>query len=67
MKDTVYTNPHGMDENNNRSTAQDQAILTSFCLRNDFFVQIVSSISYECEIYNNKTNAIKKYKWVNTN
>jgi D-alanyl-D-alanine carboxypeptidase len=23
MKDTVYTNPHGMDENNNRSTAFD--------------------------------------------
>ncbi len=41
--DTNFTNPHGLDDPNHYTTAQDLAKITAFALQNDDFRQIVST------------------------
>ena len=40
-KNTYYTNPHGMDENNNHSTAYDQMIISDYSLKYELVREVV--------------------------
>ena len=64
MKDTVFKNPHGLEENDgsgNMSTAYDMALLMSYAMNNKTFRKITSTKTYVA-----KTNT-KKYTWYNKN
>lgn len=43
LQSTHYANPHGLDDNEQYSTAYDLAVLTSHALRNEAFRTVVSS------------------------
>ena len=45
LKNTHYANPHGLDSEENYSTALDLARLTRFALQNPDFAQLVSTKS----------------------
>ena len=62
MKNTTFNNPHGLDvEGGNLSTAYDMAILTSYCMKNEDYREIVSTKKYTL-----KTN-MNYYSWINKN
>ncbi|MCL2024573.1 MAG: D-alanyl-D-alanine carboxypeptidase [Coriobacteriia bacterium] len=42
MNDTLFTNPHGLDEGGNHSTARDVATLVTHAMQNDEFRRIVA-------------------------
>lgn len=66
MKRTTYTNPHGLSDKYNKSTALDIALLTSEAMNDNLFRQIVGKKHYETigkDIENNN----KKFEWNNTN
>lgn len=44
-KDTNFTNPHGLDDQNHYTTARDLAKITAFALENEDFREIVSTKS----------------------
>lgn len=48
LEHTSFANPHGLDSEENYSTASDLARLASYALRNEEFKTIVSSKSYRC-------------------
>lgn len=43
MKDTSFSNPHGLDNENHYSTAYDMAKLAQYAMKNETFRQIVST------------------------
>lgn len=43
LKNTNFQNPHGLDDKNHYTTAEDLALLTAEALKNDTFKQIASS------------------------
>ena len=43
MNNTNYDSPHGLMNKNNYSTAEDQAILISECMKNDAFRTVVGT------------------------
>ena len=43
LKDTHFTNPHGLDNNSHYTTARELAIITGEALKNDVFLKIVST------------------------
>lgn len=43
LKNTSFSNPHGLDNEKHYSTAYDMAMLTKYCLNNDIFKTIVST------------------------
>ena len=47
MKNTYFSNPHGLDEedNGNISSAYDMAILYSYCMKNETFAKIMGVIN----------------------
>lgn len=47
MKRTVYSNSHGLPNALNKSCASDQAILTSYAIKNELFRTIISCKKYE--------------------
>ena len=60
MKNTVFNNPNGLDENKgNMSTAYDMALLTSYAMKNETYRKIVSTKKYTL-----KTN-LNYYSWIN--
>lgn len=62
MKNTVFTNPHGLDEESeNISTVYDMAILMREAMKNKDFRKITSTRKYEL-----KTN-FNTYSWYNKN
>ncbi len=62
MKNTVYKNPHGLDEDTqNYSTAYDMALLSSYAYKNDVYKEISKTKKWEV-----KTNK-KSYVWYNRN
>lgn len=62
MKNTIYKNPHGLDEDTqNYSTAYDMALLSSYAYKNDIYREISKTKKWEV-----KTNK-KSYVWYNRN
>lgn len=62
MKNTIYKNPHGLDEDTqNYSTAYDMALLSSYAYKLDEFREISKTKKYQT-----KTNN-KSYIWYNRN
>ena len=51
LKQTRYSNPHGLADKGNHSTAQDIAFLAFQCLKDPVFADIVSKVKYECITY----------------
>lgn len=43
LEDTHFANPHGLDSNQNYSTARDLALLAAYAMENPIFAQTVSS------------------------
>lgn len=65
LEKTFFSNPHGLSNPNNRSTAKNIAILTSYGLKLPVFRRIVSTPTYECLVYSRYE--VKKVVWTNTN
>ena len=66
MKRTCYSNPHGLSDNNNKSTVQDLGILTFHAMKDELFRTIVKTQFYRAngfDIYNEK----KEFEWNNRN
>lgn len=60
MKDTLFQNPHGLDENNkNISTAYDMALLACYAYKNKIYRKIISTKKYLA------TSSFKSYSWYN--
>lgn len=62
MKNTIYKNPHGLDEETkNQSTAYDLALLQIYANKIPFYKEVTST-----KYYKTKTN-LKSYEWTNIN
>ena len=60
MNDTVFRNPHGLDEKTeNISTAYDMALLSSYAYQNEVYRKIISTKKYFA------TSSLKSYSWYN--
>ena len=54
LKKTKFSNPTGLNNENNYSTPYDLAILTSFCFKNHMLRKIMKKKFYKCQIKNDK-------------
>lgn len=54
LKKTKFRNPTGLNNANNYSTANDLALLTSFCLKNHVLRAILKRKVYKCTLKNEK-------------
>ena len=62
MHNTIFNNPHGLDEvTQNYSTAYDMALLSSYANKNPFYRQVTSTKYYKVQTEN------KAYSWTNRN
>ena len=60
MKDTIFNNPHGLDEDTkNYSTAHDMAILSKYAYKNNIYKEIIKTKKYSFKSSN------KSYIWYN--
>ena len=60
MKDTSFSNPHGLDEESeNYSTAYDMALLSQYAYHNPVYQEIISTKKYSTK------SSIKSYLWYN--
>ena len=60
MKNTVFENPHGLDDNTkNYSTAYDMALLSKYAYSNKIYRKIISSRKYQTK------SSLKSYTWYN--
>lgn len=62
-KNTHYTNPHGLDDEDHYSTAEDLAKIIKYALKNEIFCEIVSSPTYTLSA----TNKRDEVTYSNTN
>ena len=58
LKNTKFTNPHGLADRGNRSTAFDIAMLAFNALKDDNFKAIVSKQKHECITYEKRNTLI---------
>ena len=70
MKNTIFENPHGLDEKNqNYSTAKDLAILSRYANKNKIYRKITSTKEYKTStgkktyLWYNKNKLLKNYKY----
>jgi len=61
MVNTIYDSPHGLSNQFNLSTSEDQCLLISHCFSEPLFSEVVNTQNYTC-----KTSK-KVYLWENTN
>ena len=62
MVNTVFKNPHGLDEETeNKSTAYDMALLSSYASKNETYMKIVGTKKYKV------SSSKKTYLWYNRN
>lgn len=66
MKGTNYNNPHGLSDSKNHSTAQDQAALSSYAMRNAIVRKIVSCKHYATDTYITMSKFTHKYPDMDT-
>ncbi|KAL4441658.1 hypothetical protein ABPG74_021590 [Tetrahymena malaccensis] len=67
LTNTKYSNPHGLVNKSNRSSALDICKLSAHCLnKSQLFRQIVKTKQYTCQIRNKQGN-IRIASWENTN
>lgn len=59
LKKTNFSNPTGLTDVNNYSTAHELALLTSFCMRNHLLRSIFKKKNYICESRNDKMASIR--------
>ena len=60
MKDTIFSNPHGLDDKtNNYSTAYDMSLLSRYAYKNKLYRKIINT-----KKYTTKSN-LKSYIWYN--
>lgn len=52
LKRTQFSNPTGLTDTENYSTAEDIALLISFCLKNHLMRSIFKKKVYICEVKN---------------
>lgn len=50
MEKTNYANSHGLSNFLNRSCAHDIAVLSNYCMKNEYFCQIVGTKEYKTTI-----------------
>jgi len=67
LKKTNFTNPHGLADRSNRSTAFDLAMLSAHAIKNPLFAEIVSTVSYEAKMYCKHTKKKLLQLWTNSN
>mgnify|MGYP004527189479 FL=1 len=70
MKNTIFTNPHGLDEKTqNYSTAHDLGLLMAYATKNKMFMEITSikkyttTTSVETHLWYNKNKLLSQYKF----
>nr|WP_240762282.1 D-alanyl-D-alanine carboxypeptidase family protein [Paenibacillus thalictri] len=63
MKNTVFRNPHGLEAEDHRSSANDMARLTAYALKNPVFAEIVKTKMKKAPNPNEKWD----YTWMNKN
>ncbi len=62
MKNTIFKNPHGLDEETeNKSSAYDMALLSSYASKNKTYMEIVGTKKYQVQ------SDKKSYLWYNRN
>ncbi len=62
MKNTIFCNPHGLDEETeNKSSAYDMALLSSYAFKNPIYQEIVGTKKYQVQ------SDKKSYLWQNRN
>ena len=67
LKNTNFTNPHGLHDKNNISTAEDMAVLSNTLVNEDPIVtQLSGCKTYSFTIYNNN-KSFRNIEWINTN
>lgn len=69
MKDTIFTNPHGLDDKTmNYSTAYDMGLLSKYAYKNKIYRKIISTKKYSAKsnlksyIWYNRMSLLNKYK-----
>ena len=63
MKQTVFANPHGLDDHENHySSAYDMALLTKYAMKNDTFAKIFGTKEYTYTSHDGVTKS-----WINKN
>lgn len=67
LKDTKFSNPTGLTDDKNVSTALDISKLISFCMRNHLLRVIFKKKIYICEAKNEKMATLRQVEWKNTN
>lgn len=71
LKNTLFTNPHGLHNDKHLSSARDVATIFAYAMNNDIFRKIVSSKSYvatektskESKVFNNKNKLLYNYNF----
>jgi len=66
LSNTTYTNPHGLKDPSNKSTAEDVAKLSGVCMKAPLFSEIVKKSSYSC-LVKKLDGTHMTYTWTNTN
>lgn len=68
MKNTVFSNPSGLDinDNGNTSSCYDMALLMSYCLKNELFCEIINTKKYKSlnRVFINKNKLLKSYEYL---
>mmetsp|Transcript_65457 Transcript_65457/g.75277 ORF Transcript_65457/g.75277 Transcript_65457/m.75277 type:complete len:368 (-) Transcript_65457:216-1319(-) len=65
LNDTHYANPHGLSNNNSRSTAFNVAKLASIFMEDPLLRKVVNTKSYTCMV--DRVMGSREVTWVNTN
>ncbi len=68
MTQTYFTDPDGLDETQQQTTAFDMYLLTRYCLKNDIFKKIATTPTYDIpptNIHDNPTQLIHTNKMLN--
>lgn len=68
MGKTVFTNPHGLANILNVSSARDMLALSTYCYKNQQFREIMNKEEYRAAFYEEDMERVHCHKkWTNTN